>query len=217
MATASPESRRISATEIRHPTGMTMQHLDSHHVSYVSCETSMPLSLSFSQEVQEGIQEDGQGYAQDHAHHYPEQTTRTNTTQWEPPFAGLHRSYPSGGHKQPLVIIVQTLIFAQGPQGRTQAIFCTTPARLLALSGGAPRTSTGRRAARTLVAPPRTSGNPPIPRQALCDLQVVAAVLFGGWAGRLDGGEGFEDPVCVRRAPGNRPGISGVERYHRPL
>ena len=61
------------------------------------------------------------------------------------------------------------------------------------------------------------TGKPSDPTPSLCDLQVVAAVLFGGRAGRLDGGEGFEDPVRVRRAPGNRPGIPGVERYHRPL
>ena len=42
-------------------------------------------------------------------------------------------------------------------------------------------------------------------------------MLLGGRAGRLDGGEGFEDLVRVRGPSGDRPGVAFLKLYHRTL
>src|SRR5215210_2349069 len=46
---------------------------------------------------------------------------------------------------------------------------------------------------------------------------MVTSVLLGGWAGRLDGGEGLEDPVRMNGSSGDRPRVAGRQLYHRSL
>src|SRR5262245_43294935 len=43
-------------------------------------------------------------------------------------------------------------------------------------------------------------------------LLFVPAVDFGGWMGRFDGGEGFDDAVGVCSPFGHNPGIAGLEQ-----